>query len=211
MEWGNTGGAVAGQTPRYYCPHGELLFLPWHRPYMVLFEQTLVAHARRIAGAYPEDIRLTYQKAADSLRMPFWDWGSDARVPDAIIPTTTKIKVVKTGKVEEAEVPNPLNSYAFPQNAIDQKYGYFPSGSGRIEYCPAPNQFPETANAAIKTADFGKQLYEVFMNAKTFASFGTMATRDSISIELVHNRVHKEGACGGQFFSVGTTGMSMLL
>ncbi|KAM0266720.1 hypothetical protein ACHAPA_006642 [Fusarium lateritium] len=50
-----------------YCPHGESLFLTWHPCYVLLYEQILVEHAKRLANLYPTMYRKQYVNAANSL------------------------------------------------------------------------------------------------------------------------------------------------
>src|SRR5262249_34491189 len=38
--------------PQYYCPHGDLFFLIWHRPYVLMFEQALQAVSPNVALPY---------------------------------------------------------------------------------------------------------------------------------------------------------------
>jgi len=67
-------------TGRYkYCPHGDWYFLPWHRAYVVMYEnavRTLTSHPR--------------------FAMPYWDWTLDRTIPSPFTDTTYKGK------------PNPL-------------------------------------------------------------------------------------------------------
>ncbi|MFL6262783.1 MAG: tyrosinase family protein [Thermoanaerobaculia bacterium] len=62
-----------------YCPHGDWYFLPWHRAFVVMYEnavRTLTGHTR--------------------FAMPYWDWTVDRSFPQAFNDATYKGK------------PNPL-------------------------------------------------------------------------------------------------------
>ncbi len=48
-----------------YCPHGNWFFLPWHRAYLHHFELV----CREFCGD-------------QSFSLPYWDWSSDARLPE---------------------------------------------------------------------------------------------------------------------------------
>ncbi len=64
--------------------------------YSLLFsQQELVRHARLLAIDYPKPHRSRYIQAAEELRSPFWDWGSDGRVPPATVSDTVRINVSK--------------------------------------------------------------------------------------------------------------------
>jgi len=60
-----------------YCNHASILFPHWHRPYLMLLEQSICEEAQGIAGTfadkYPNEAK-TWMQAARELRFPFWDW-----------------------------------------------------------------------------------------------------------------------------------------
>lgn len=63
-----------------YCTHDSVHFPGWHRAYLALFEQQLVATAVSIANAWPTSgssvTRAQMQTAASTLRLPYWDWAA---------------------------------------------------------------------------------------------------------------------------------------
>ncbi|OAA63847.1 putative domain, di-copper centre [Cordyceps fumosorosea ARSEF 2679] len=166
MEYDNTGPRKTGGGWGGYCPHGELLFLTWHRPYVVLFEQVLVKRAKEIAMKYPEEHRPTYIEAADSLRSPFWDWAMDGRVPDSTVPQTLKITVAENGKLTAKDVENPLKTFNIPQAVVDGQFGEFDSEHrNRVYRCNQENMtYPETANEFLQRGN-----YKARMVAHVFA------------------------------------------
>jgi tyrosinase len=95
-----------------YCPHNNVMFGVWHRPYVALFEQELFKHVKRIADQYTIDQR-RWTMAADAFRLPYWDWalgeqGGD--FPDLF--TTTLATVIGTdGNLQT--IPNPLYQHRF--------------------------------------------------------------------------------------------------
>jgi tyrosinase len=52
------------QIHNNFCPHGNWLFLPWHRVYLFYFERI----CRKLSGM------------AD-FALPYWNWSQDARIP----------------------------------------------------------------------------------------------------------------------------------
>ncbi|UXI69014.1 tyrosinase family protein [Tahibacter amnicola] len=54
-----------------YCPHGDWYFLPWHREYVLMYENAV----RAITGH-------------DGFAMPFWDWTVDRVLPAAFTEPT---------------------------------------------------------------------------------------------------------------------------
>ena len=73
--------------PQYLCPHGNPLFLIWHRPYVLLFEQAL-------------------QAVSPGVALPYWDWGSQRAQSEGIpaIFAEENYTNPQTGNTE----PNPL-------------------------------------------------------------------------------------------------------
>ncbi len=49
-----------------YCRHGTQIFLPWHRAYLIEFENNL-------------------REFVPSVTVPYWDWVNDREVPDAFL------------------------------------------------------------------------------------------------------------------------------
>lgn len=128
----------------------ENLFLTWHRPFVLLYEQLLVQEATTIASKYPEPYRTQYLAAAKTLRSPYWDWSADSNVPPCTVPTSLTITVPASGGVKKMSVANPLQSYQFPQAAINGRFGQFPRAPKTVR-CPSPKSYPQSANQALNT------------------------------------------------------------
>jgi tyrosinase len=112
----------------------------------VLYEQVLVSTAKRLAQEYPQRYRSQYVAAANNLRSPFWDWGSD-QIPEATVPTKMKVNVPSGSGIKEVEVDNPLYTFKFPAGALNGTYGDFDSDKrARIYRCPSPDSYPASAN-----------------------------------------------------------------
>ncbi|KAJ5219622.1 hypothetical protein N7468_008826 [Penicillium chermesinum] len=96
-----------------YCTHNNILFPIWHRAYLALYEQRISELAKEIVSGFDEEVRPEWEEAAENWRLPFWDWGTQATVPNlskspiAIVPTAD-------GKGEQP-IPNPLYQFRNPQ------------------------------------------------------------------------------------------------
>lgn len=150
----------------------EQLFLPWHRPFVLLYEvcfpqtghrapshfsqQVLVGLAKRLALEYPTGYRDQYISAADELRSPFWDWGVETEVPPATVPKTLRVKIPKGELLEEVEIDNPLATFRFPKEAsLAGEYGPFDSNNRTQTYrCPSPESYPDSANRKLASRPY---------------------------------------------------------
>lgn len=220
MPFNEWDGAGPKQGDRWlgYCPHGvcslkltgnaavftdrikkEGIFVSWHRPYVMLFEQELVRHAIEIAKSYPIKQQAKYMSAARALRAPFWDGAVDEALPAITVPTTLSVNLPSGDAVKKVDVKNPFQTYAFPKAALDKKYGGFPRNSKTIERCNKAGQtFPDTANAKLKSLNLKSNLYAAYANTKTFEQF--VATSDyGVGMEQCHNWIHNEATCRGSF------------
>ncbi|KAF3046339.1 hypothetical protein E8E12_002768 [Didymella heteroderae] len=100
------------------------LFLGWHRPYLALFEQELYTRIQTLVTYAPEDQRERYQWAANSFRIPYWDWSlgeGGGGVPSFFITETT---MVATPEGRNIEIWNPLYQYTFKSipDGFDDKF-----------------------------------------------------------------------------------------
>jgi tyrosinase len=75
-----------------YCPHGDWYFLPWHREFVLMYENAVIA--------------LTGKK---NFAMPYWDWSVDRVMPKAFTDPSYK------GKANPLYVPGrTLNTKNWP-------------------------------------------------------------------------------------------------
>ncbi|KAK7432037.1 hypothetical protein QQZ08_001327 [Neonectria magnoliae] len=196
IEW-NGAGKRTSNGWQGYCPHGENLFLPWHRPYLVLYEQRLVATATKLANQYPSKYRAQYQKAAKTLRAPFWDWAASPNVPACTVPTKVTVKVPNGSGLRSATFDNPLRFYKFPKAALDGKFGTFDTGA-QIYKCRNPQTYPGSANQAMARRSYKQWVYDAFTRSTTYNQFASTSST-GVSLEQIHNAVHWDGSCGYQF------------
>ncbi|RCI12656.1 hypothetical protein L249_0161 [Ophiocordyceps polyrhachis-furcata BCC 54312] len=192
IEWNNTGPRV-GRGFGGYCPHGEDLFLPWHRPYTALFEMILNNHARRIASSYPTSLRNRYIQAAQALRAPFWDWADNSDVP----PSTTVSRLSINTAQGRQSIDNPLFTYRFPADALQGRFTAFSPGNAQTVRCP-PRNYPASANANLRRENLRERMYQAFIYATTFSEFSS-SRGNSQNLEQCHNSVHGSATCGNQF------------
>ncbi|KAF2681958.1 Di-copper centre-containing protein [Lentithecium fluviatile CBS 122367] len=103
---------VANPGPGSYCPHSNIMFATWHRPYLALFEQELWKQVKAIAEEALVD-RKQWLAAADSFRIPYFDSGlgiKGGELPDFF--TNPYISVTGPDGVPNV-IPNPLFQYEF--------------------------------------------------------------------------------------------------
>lgn len=143
------------------------MFLPWHRPYVLLFEQVLVAEAQKIAATYPDSVRSQYVDAANTLRAPFWDWSRDSNVPPCSVPATLTVNIPDGENLTATRIKNPLQTYTYPRKARSGQFGPF-TRSPTTSRCPAPNSYPYTANRRL--GQLGLKQETVSYHAKIFSS-----------------------------------------
>ncbi|PHH88646.1 hypothetical protein CDD83_7264 [Cordyceps sp. RAO-2017] len=156
--------------------------------------------------AYPRNVRNRYKQAAAELRAPFWDWAATSAVPPATVPAFVAINTPKG----RAQVRNPLSGYVYPPAAFSGEFGNFrPEFGPTILHCPAPNRYPQSANALLRAANLKEQVYNSFVYSQSFEDFSSTGG-NGISIEQVHNTIHRESACGEQFSEQDVAGFDPL-
>ena len=102
--------------------------LDWRRTNRL--QEIIWNNAQTIAASYPQANRSIYLAAAVTLRLPYWDWASDAAMPDLL---NTKTIVINTPSGSQ-NITNPLYTYTFhPRpNSSDFPPGEIVSTSRRI-------------------------------------------------------------------------------
>lgn len=178
---------------------------------------------------YPQRYRYQYTRAAETLRVPYWDWGVDLKVPKATVPEKLTVYVPDGSSLTLSEVENPLRAYKFPRAAVEGKFGSFdPDNRTQTYRCNGPGQnYPESANANLAGRPYKQWLvrscphtscpillntsqYDAFTRADNFSNFASTAD-SGISLEQIHNGIHWDAACGGQFLSADFSAFDPLL
>ena len=72
-------------------------------------QQIVWNNAQQIAGTYPDSQKANYQAAAQTLRVPYWDWASHATLPDVVSQPMININT----PVGSKSIVNPLYNYTF--------------------------------------------------------------------------------------------------
>ncbi|KIM27071.1 hypothetical protein M408DRAFT_173274 [Serendipita vermifera MAFF 305830] len=197
-----------------YCTHSSILFPPWHRPYLALFEQILAKHVTDIANEYSTPaLRERYVTAAQRFRIPYWDWAYYADPPD-VITKQARITGLNTPQGPR-DLDNPLYQYRF-----HNKVGHAEFGDGfdleRIwEGWPGTLRWPTNtrptatsqANAVDATMNNNRltirdRTYNLLVQSTTFQNFSNDGfqgpetdPRYYDSLESIHGQIH--GFVGG--------------
>ena len=119
-----------GEGEGYYCAHNKVTFATWHRPYLLLFEvrsllcnqsgiESYFSLERRLYDIMIEEIvnpmpdgqeKQLWKIAAQTWRLPYWDWASNSNVPELL--TKELLEIVESasivGGVKIRKVHNPL-------------------------------------------------------------------------------------------------------
>ncbi|KAH7061712.1 hypothetical protein BKA63DRAFT_573421 [Paraphoma chrysanthemicola] len=152
--WGNAPGLDHKIGTSGYCPHNNILFLGWHRPYLALFEEQLYKGVHWFAERAPEDQLERYRSAANEFRMPYWDWAKgDSGVPDFF--TWEYISVTRPDGTSD-NIWNPLYTYYFHPvipDDFDSKWIYL-NGTQRW---PSSDEINSTSNQARMLSNYEEQ------------------------------------------------------
>src|SRR4051794_35492297 len=109
----------------WYCVHGSILFPPWHRPYLCLYEQRIhEIMVKLIPTTFATQDHEGLYKAADTWRLAYWDCAvkrQDWTDPDnqakygpnvPYLLTVDKVEVLT--KIGTAQVENPMWRFKVP-------------------------------------------------------------------------------------------------
>ncbi|GAM89119.1 hypothetical protein ANO11243_071540 [Dothideomycetidae sp. 11243] len=184
-EQGNGGGIG-------YCTHGSILFPTWHRPYMALFEQIVWEKAQYIATLYPASQQDTYVAAAETLRIPFWDWTMQVGFPQ-IVNTTTLTINTPTG---QQTIANPLYSYTIPDTSG------MPNITPNGEKAYTVRNDGANKTLTMQASSFHSNMYQLMSRKSDFLHFadagipqhhfgiGPPPSLGPLSMESQHNNIH---------------------
>ncbi|KAJ8061925.1 hypothetical protein OCU04_009712 [Sclerotinia nivalis] len=214
------GGSQGDNSPGWqgYCTHSSILFAPWHRPYLALFEQCLYQIIQKIASTFPTATKARYQQAALAFRIPYWDWAATPPAGDKYFPTVVGQPLIQlitpTSNNKPVQITNPLYSYKF--NPLNPLKGDFPSTPE--SRWPSTLRYPTNGSATAKSQEqqvfdamesqfdsYQSNIYLIMRdpNYKQFDAFSNHqwaannAPGTYGSIEDVHNSVHSETGGNG--------------
>ncbi|QPG94323.1 hypothetical protein C2857_005696 [Epichloe festucae Fl1] len=209
IEWNGGGELQTTAGWRGYCPHGENLFLPWHRAYILAFEQVLVEEAKYIAATYPPKYRVQYMEAAEQLRSPYWDWSANSNIPPCTVPMEAVVNVPDGPNLKNITIDNPLHSFRYPEKARNGEFGEFPDLS-TTERCPSPYEYPESANRRLAQWKLKQDTYDIFTYSANFEEFAN-THENATTLEQMHNAIHWDAGCAGQFLKAELSAFDPLL
>ncbi|PUU78148.1 hypothetical protein B9Z19DRAFT_1108432 [Tuber borchii] len=202
-----------------YCTHSSILFLPWHRPYLALFEQSLFENVKAAVAAFPPGpTKDKFTRLVPSFRMPYWDWAADARVPDFVLKNETIEVETANGR---QRIRNPLYSHSF--GSIDRREfpgRGFDTWLNTVRYPNTTNINPNDKGSPTQVAvkiqeqsspsqgnfhNLRDRIYALLSrnNYQNFAYFSNDgwnnngSVDDYDSLESVHNTIHVTIGNGG--------------
>ncbi|KAF2831707.1 Di-copper centre-containing protein [Ophiobolus disseminans] len=111
--WENVPGLEGRIGTASYCPHGNILFMGWHRPYLALFEEEVYKQVQAYAAEARGDSAERWRSAANSFRIPYWDWAKSndgSSVPESF--TQERIEVTRASGGRHT-IWNPLYAFYF--------------------------------------------------------------------------------------------------
>jgi tyrosinase len=103
---------------------------------LISSQQILVTHAKTIANKYTGSNKAAYVSAANTLRIPYWDWASNSQIPATVSTQTISVNTPSGQK----SLRNPLYKYNF-QN-FPFTYANFGGTIGTYPHtmrCPSTN------------------------------------------------------------------------
>lgn len=192
-----------------YCCHSSELFLPWHRPYLALFEQVLHEDVNYVAGQFPEPKRARLVAKAKNFRVPYLDWAARRDAPNEIYAPTITVERPDGSK---PTIRNPLASYRFRQGEA-ARLGFSITETRRATDLDdvLAAHFAQRWGAAVNTRDRVWRLLS--LNGQTYQSFSNnkwndrMLPGDYDSCEGIHDGLHIIiGGPGGTMTSVDIAG-----
>ncbi|CAK7227678.1 hypothetical protein SCUCBS95973_006625 [Sporothrix curviconia] len=161
----------------------------------------LAGHVRKAAKQYPIETVATYTAAAQTFRIPFWDWAQDSSLPAAVVSPTISFN----SPSGPATMRNPLYSFQFPNFPFKSSQGGF---GGSLAQFNETKRCTLVSGSAAGVSDLGEassvltgdgaqlqdKVYAVFTQSTTFETMATMSNAGA-SFEEPHNVIHDDIAC----------------
>ncbi|KAI0817947.1 hypothetical protein GGR55DRAFT_685409 [Xylaria sp. FL0064] len=211
LTWGNV-APLPGNDNIGYCHHVSILFPTWHRPYLVLYEQTMYNIIQFIASLWPPEELDRVQNAAKRFRIPYWDWAVAPPLGQSVLPLSIggSSTVNVSGPNGVQSISNPLFSFTFkPFNGSifpDAPYNTW----NETKRAPYPTTDPNAIsnNSFVASSldnhlpSYQQRLYNLFANYPNYTHFsnegwiGQSNNGTFDSIESLHDSVHTIGGGG---------------
>ncbi|KAF2213402.1 hypothetical protein CERZMDRAFT_120761 [Cercospora zeae-maydis SCOH1-5] len=191
-----------GTEDNGYCVHVSNLLLPWHRPYLALFEQLLFDHMAACVREFPPGpLRQRYARAATQVRLPYWDWAMTP-INGSVYPDIVQqpgVLVVKPNGT--TTIDNPLHSYKFhPVSYRDMEFDPFASWADTKRYPTAWTSGARSQDNLIgpvldnQLVSFSNRVYNLLTFYDNFTQFSNEAWYGSEqnidSLEALHDAIH---------------------
>ncbi|CAG8953591.1 hypothetical protein HYFRA_00010050 [Hymenoscyphus fraxineus] len=207
-----------------YCHHIDILFPTWHRPYNILYEQTLQYLMLVIANMYPEGfVRDRYVEAAQSFRIPYWDWAVVPEPGQSVFPSSVQQSSVRLdGPKGRQIIDNPLFTYIFqPLDTAqlpDEPFNKFPT---TMRYPTTSDANAVSQNSLVakqldnSAPSFRSRIYNLLTNYHDYATFSNTAWIPASqnkdfekfdSLESIHDQVHGLVGSGGHMSYIDYSG-----
>ncbi|KAJ5899989.1 Concanavalin A-like lectin/glucanases superfamily [Penicillium taxi] len=143
-----------------YCTHNNILFPVWHRAYLALYEQRIwEIMIKKVVPQFTKD-RASWEAAAQTWRLPFWDWGISSSVPD-LCKYPIFVVPAYDGKGVRS-INNPLFQFHMPTDqpmstaGVDNfKDPWVPNNKGEILFfgeCIGTSRWPQEGDNASGSA-----------------------------------------------------------
>ncbi|KAK6865875.1 tyrosinase [Apiospora arundinis] len=195
-----------------YCPHISNLFPTWHRPYLAYFEQVMYNVVQYIASLYPAGPqRARFQEAAQTFRMPYWDWAAMPPNNQSVLPFSVggEPDIMADGPNGLQLIANPLFTYTFKplDPSIFPDFPFFEWNN--TKRAPTPPNSPDAISNNSDVArrldaglrQYQTRLYNLFVNNGNYSTWSNEAwitdpgNSSYDSIESLHDTIHL--AAGG--------------
>jgi tyrosinase len=201
VSWNNFPTPLVNEAG--FCPHGNILFSTWHRPYLAVFEQAWYLSVQEVINTFPADQQQRWRNAANGLRMPYWDWA--VAPPSGQDSTPTLIRdqqVTVTTPNGQQTIPNPLYKYSW--GTVPAEIGWLPWNRWpETLRRPWPNPTRSNNNevASLMNArriNLRDRVYGLFMSGASAGDIGSSAVGvrtnqnggNVDSLESIHDIVH---------------------
>ncbi|EPS42856.1 hypothetical protein H072_3102 [Dactylellina haptotyla CBS 200.50] len=207
--WNGVANGRGASPNTGYCTHGDILFLPWHRPYLAIYEQLIWDNAREVVNSFPDSDsrKASFRTALPGLRIPYWDWAADASIPVQV--REMKNIEVANPRGGRQNIANPLYSYKFtdlsefPDRTFSrmQETTRWPQLiNGRYESQPqALNDAMTGIGGNLKTRVYQLLVAAGYKDFNLIGTTGTPHTNNNFldSLESVHDTIHGTVGSGG--------------
>ncbi|KAK8049036.1 Tyrosinase [Apiospora phragmitis] len=190
-----------------YCTHVSNLFPTWHRPYLAYFEQVMYNIVQYIASLYPVGPQRTrFQQAAQTFRMPYWDWAAMPPSDQSLLPLSIggEPDIMADGPNGPQLIANPLFTYTFKplDPSVFPEFPFFEWNN--TKRAPTPSNSPRAISNNSDVArmldaglpQYQTRLYNLFANNGNYSTWSNEAwipdasNSSYDSIESLHDTIH---------------------